>query len=174
MLRAVHMTSESRDIDKMEGLYERAFPANERRSFADMMASLNDSLEALGLYDGDEFCGLAFLLNCRDISHIIYLAIDEKLRGHGYGSQALQIVHGMKKGMRIIVDIERDDVPSHNQSQRSSRKRFYLRNGYSETEVRYNWRGEAYEILSCGGQVTGREFDDFWRTLDKRMDVSEL
>ena len=174
MLRAVHMTSESRDIDKMQGLYERAFPANERRPFSDMMASLNDNLDALGFYDGDEFCGLAFLLNCRDISHIIYLAIDEKLRGHGYGSQALQIVHGMKKGMRIIVDIERDDVPSHNQSQRSRRKRFYLRNGYSETEVRYNWRGEAYEILSCGGQVTDDEFDDFWRTLDKRMDVSEL
>ena len=40
--------------------------------------------------------------------------------------------------------------------------------------MKYEWRGEQYEILSNGGDVSDAEFWNFWDTLEKEMDVSEL
>ena len=162
------------DLKPMKLLYERAFPENERRPFDDMMSSLNRRLEMCAFYEDNDFCGFAFLLNCGDISHIIYFAIMEEMRGRGLGSRALSDMCKMKAGKRVIVDIERDIASSPNIAQRRKRKQFYLRNGFKETPVRYEWRGEQYEILSCGGPLSEKDFWGFWDTLDKEMDVSEL
>ena len=45
------------------------------------------------------------------------------------------------------------------------RKKFYLRAGYEETPVKYEWRQENYEILSFGGQISEAEYDGFWENL---------
>lgn len=174
MLTIQNTLRSERDLKPMKLLYERAFPENERRPFDDMMSSLNHRLEMCAFYDGYLFCGFAFLLNCGDISHIIYLAIMEEMRGRGLGSRALAQMCKAKAGKRVIVDIERDITSSPNLAQRIKRKQFYLHNGFKETPVRYEWRGEQYEILSCGGILSENDFWGFWDTLDKEMDVSEL
>lgn len=100
---------------------------------------------------------MACLLNSPTISHIIYLAVDESLRGHGYGSKALELLHQSKNGKKIMVDIEVPDEQAENAEQRQKRKKFYLRAGYEETPVKYEWRNENYEILSFGGQISEAE-----------------
>ena len=66
---------------------------------------------------------------------------------------------------REAVDIERE-VPGCEENEiRRRRKNFYLRNGYSETEVRYRWQDEAYEILVSGGTLSGEDFGNFWKAL---------
>ena len=62
------------DLARIKALYNRAFPENERRPFDDMMASLNNRLKLNVFYAEGAFVGFAFLLNCGDISHIIYFA----------------------------------------------------------------------------------------------------
>ena len=108
---------------------------------------------------------MACLLNTPMISHIIYLAIVESLRSHGYGSKALELLHNRKPGKKIMVDIELPDVPAANAEQRRMHKNFYLRAGYEETPVKYEWRHENYEILSFGGPITEAEYDGFWQYL---------
>lgn len=45
------------------------------------------------------------------------------------------------------------------------RKKFYLKAGYEETPVKYEWRQENYEIFSFAGQISEEEYDCFWEGL---------
>mgnify|MGYP004443132081 FL=1 len=164
-MRTEKVTEAHRDINKIKELYERAFPENERHPFEVICDDKKEHVEILAFYEEDLFCGFAVLLNCNKIAHIVYFSIEEELRNRGYGSKVLQCVHQAKKESRVIVDIERLTRNCSNAEQRMKRKQFYLRNGYEETEVRYRWHGDDYEILSYGGTVTDKEFEDFWDKL---------
>lgn len=153
------------ELKKAKALYYRAFPKNERRSFPELMENRFGSTEVFCFYDEKIFVGMACLLNTPTISHIIYVVVDESLRGHGYGSRALELLHHSKPGKKIMVDIEIPDEQSENAEQRRMRKKFYLRAGYEETPVKYEWRQENYEILSFGGQISEAEYDGFWENL---------
>ena len=153
------------ELKKAKALYYRAFPKNERRSFPELVENRFGGTEVFCFYDGETFVGMACLLNAPTISHIIYLAVDESLRGNGYGSKALKLLHQSKPGKKIMVDIEVPDEQAENAEQRKLRKIFYLRAGYEETPVKYEWRQENYEILSFGGQISEAEYDGFWEDL---------
>lgn len=171
-LKREHITKDSASIKQIKELYEFSFPENERRPLTPMLDDTSGFAEILAYYDEDEFIGFACILNIRDISHIIYFAVDNKLRGKGYGSQILSDISAHKKGMRIIVDIEQENTLEENNSQRIKRKQFYLRNGYKETTVEYEWRNEKYEILSLGGDIDTEDFIEFWEKID--IDAKDL
>ena len=107
-------------------------------------------------------------ITCGDIRNIlpVHDAIDEALRGRGYGSQALKLLYEFYAGKRIMVEAELPDGTSENEKQRMARKRFYLRTGYSETPVKYLWRHGKYEILSFGGSVSEQDYNDFWKSFN--------
>ena len=165
MLTIKSVTSETKNLAEIQRLYEDAFPKNERHPLRNLLTTPNSPAETMALYDGELFCGFAVLLNGRDISHIIYFAIEESLRGKGYGSAALQVLHEYKTGRRIMVDIELESPSAPNNEQRRKRKQFYLRNGYAMTSIQYRWQREDYEILAYGGDISEEEYDDFWEQL---------
>ena len=170
MLSMKSISNASEELKKARALYYRAFPKNERRSFPELVENRFGSTEVFCFYDGETFVGIAYLLNTPTISHIIYLAVDESLRGNGYGSKALELLHQSKPGKKIMVDIEVPDELAENVEQRRMRKKFYLRAGYEETPVKYEWRHESYEILSFGGQISEAEYDGFWEDLQKQSE----
>ena len=163
----------SKDLGKIKKLYEEAFPENERFSFGMMIKNESGSYETFGFYKDGVFCGFAIVLNSLDISHIIYFATLPEMRGKGLGAKALAAMGRIEAGRRIIVDIERK-VPGCEENEiRRRRKNFYLRNGYSETEVRYRWQDEAYEILVFGGKLSKEDFGNFWKALGIKKNTSE-
>lgn len=142
-------------------LYKKSFPANERypmwlirllakRSFVDFIA----------LYDNNLFCGFSYLVHYKDLTFVFYLAIDDKLRSKGYGSQALQTIIKHYAPNDIVLNIEKVE-PSDNYNQRVKREKFYLKNGFVHTKylsVKYdtplqtmfygkNFEKEKYEKL---------------------------
>lgn len=163
----------SKDISKIKRLYIEAFPENERFSFSMMIKNESGHYETFGFYQDGNFCGFAILLNSLDISHIIYFAILPELRGKGLGKKALGAMARIKEGMRIIVDIERELPQCEENEIRRRRKNFYLRNGYSETEVRYRWQEESYEILVSGGELSKEDFGAFWKNLGIKKNVAD-
>lgn len=165
MLTLVPVTAETDNLPKIEALYRRAFPKNERRPFRGLFGDPQGVAEMMALQDGPRFCGFVCLLNGRELSHIIYFAVEEGLRGQGYGAQTLAALHAARPGRRIIVDIELERADAPNNDQRRRRKQFYLRQGYQPTDIRYRWQGEDYEILSHGGPVSEAEFDAFWEEM---------
>ncbi len=167
MLTRRKVTAQTPGLAEIEALYVRAFPENERRPFRDLFDQKANYVETLAFYDAEAFVGFACLLNAGDVSHIIYFAVEESLRDRGYGSEILREIARYREGCRIIVDIERQDRRADNNGQRERRKRFYLRNGYAETGIRYRWHRENYEILSAGGTLTEAEFGAFWDEIEK-------
>lgn len=165
MLSICPITPNTENLAEIQRLYENAFPKNERRPLKELLCAPQSSAESLAIYDGALFCGFACFLNGNDISHLIYFAIEENLRDRGYGSAALQALHKYKPGRRIMVDIELQKQSAPNNDQRRRRKGFYLRNSYAQTDIRYRWRKEDYEILSYGGVVTPAEYEAFWDQL---------
>ncbi|HCP52540.1 MAG TPA: hypothetical protein DIT79_09015 [Ruminococcaceae bacterium] len=163
-MSTLHMekiTEHSKDFHRTENLYVRAFPANERTPICGLMR--HDGHDFVGFYDKDEnFCGFASLLTYGGITHILYFAIDEQYREHGYGSEALKLMHTLYPKNRFIADLELDIPTAENEPQRHLRRAFYLRNGYTPSEVRYIWQGEQYEILVSSGTITNTEFENFW------------
>lgn len=167
MLKAIKITSQSSDLDKVEELYVKAFPENERSPLMLLLDDESNCSEIFAFYDNEIFCGFISLLTHDDISHIIYFAVDENLRGKGYGGEALRLLKDIKPQNRIIADIEVATAVAPNNAQRSKRKQFYYKNGYASSGVSYAWRNEAYEILIDGGSLSEKEFWDFWEAVSK-------
>lgn len=156
------LTKNSRDIDAVKRLIESSFPPEERVS-TDFIFDFNDErVEFLLFYDGDLFCGFACLFNgAQDISFFCWLAVEENLRGKGYGGKILQYVREEKSNCRIFLNIERVDVPAENLEQRLKRKNFYLSNGYHETGFYKTFHGVDYELLAIGGEISAGEVEKF-------------
>lgn len=166
MLKVNKVTKDSEDLRTVKTLYESAFPKNERIDLNFIQAnseSDTEALEMLAVYDGELFVGFVIVLNADDLSHILYFAVDEKLRSKGYGSQILQSVHNSRPGQRFVADVEKPNDKSDNNEQREKRIRFYCRNGYKMTDAGYSWNGEDYVILACNGDVSQEEYMAFWK-----------
>ena len=163
MLTIKKVTDQSQELGLVQRLYERAFPFNERKPLGPLLRDKTGRSQVLSFFDGEVFCGFACLLNDEDITHIIYFAIDEDLRGKGYGSLALELTERQFPQNRFIVDIEADDPSAGNEFQRQKRRAFYLKNGYVPSEVRYRWQDENYEVLVRGGDFRKEEFTAFWK-----------
>lgn len=149
----------------MEKLNRRAFPANERRPLLPLLEDPTGTSDVFAFAEGGVFCGFVCLLTWKDLTHIIYFAMEEALRSQGYGSQALALLAQAYPGHRLFADLEAEIPGAANAEERKRRRSFYLRNGYRPTAVRYSWRGEQWEILSLGGDVSDKEFTAFWQAM---------
>ena len=145
-----------------ERLYDDSFPPNERPPFSALFTEFGGAEELLAVLDGDRFAGLAVLLTYQDITHILYLAVEEGLRGCGYGSRILALIRERYPGQKIIADLELPEADTPNEVQREKRIAFYRKNGYCLTGIVYRWEGEDYCIMASGGTVTREAFGKFW------------
>ena len=165
MLTAKEITTVCPDFIKVDHLYLTAFPKEERVPVKYLMKHTEDS-EFVACYDDDRFCGFYSALTFGDITHILFLAIDEQLRDHGYGSKILEYIYETHKSQRIILDIEALDGEAENMEDRRRRKAFYEKNGYHSSGISYVWHEVPYEILIRNGEISEEEFVDFWDNLD--------
>ncbi len=164
MLTERTITKGSQDYTRFHALYCSAFPKAERVPVKFLMSHAVDST-LIACYDRETFCGFYSTLTFGNITHILFLAVDDALRGRGYGSIFLELIARRYPQNRIILDIEAEEPTASNREQRVRRKAFYKRNGYSESGIAYHWRGIPYEILIKNGTITEKEFDAFWDNL---------
>ena len=165
-MKSVKVTKESEKFPEIERLYRAAFPREERVPM-DTLLEADGPYDFIACYDGAVLCGFYSALTFGDITHILFLAVEEKLRDHGYGSQILTEIGKAYAGNRVILDVEMVDPEADNNEQREQRIAFYLRNGYHHSGISYGWRGVMYEILILDGTISEEEFWNFWDQLDE-------
>ena len=165
-MKSVKVTKESEKFPEIERLYRAAFPREERVPM-DTLLEADGPYDFIACYDGAVLCGFYSALTFGDITHILFLAVEEKLRDHGYGSQILAEIGKAYAGNRVILDVEMVDPEADNNEQREQRIAFYLRNGYHHSGISYGWRGVMYEILILDGTISEEEFWNFWDQLDE-------
>ena len=154
----------SADAEELEicNLYEEAFPEEERLPWKDLMC-LTDAmpLDFTAYYDLETFVGLTIVLPRENYNWFWYFAVEEQLRGKGYGQKILTHIINQYMDKRLILDMESPRQECDNLDQRLRRTGFYLRNGFRDTEVEKTFEGITYTILMKGeGTFTVQDYDN--------------
>ncbi len=145
------------DFSQIETLYDtclkKDFPPDELRPLDSLRRSWEENTyDCYGLFDGDMTVGCAFFVRKGKDSLFDYLAIAPERRGEGLGSVFLrQLSECLREAECIVVEVEDPDAAENEESrrQRERRLRFYLRNGYRETELTSVVFGVRYRILEA-------------------------
>lgn len=124
------------------------------------MAREND-FDFLALCEGDELVGFTAIQHSDEFVYLFFLAIVPNKRGRGYGSRALELIHGLYSEKEHIVDFEMPDKDAANAEQRLRRREFYLRGGYWETGIFMHYLGVDYEVMCSSGELDEEKFRRF-------------
>lgn len=136
---------------RVRQLYVQAFPKIERLPlWALILMALRPGIAFYAVYDGDEFCGLLYLLNDPDHTLIFYFAVRSDLRGKGYGAEILKWLKSRKRSVSLVMESMRETCD--NPEQRLRRNEFYLRNGFQDTGYFMRSRG-IYDVLCTEPEI---------------------
>ena len=147
------------EISKAKPLFFSAFPPEERPPFwvLNRKAKL-PCTDWLSILHDDTWVGFFYLINHKDLSYLLFFAIQEDQRGKGFGAAALQQLHSLYAGKRVFLSIERVDEPAENLEQRIHRKNFYLRSGFEDLHLKLQEGHVIYEVLGRNGSVKPEEY----------------
>ncbi len=160
---------------QIEQLYVKAFPEPERKPFSMILEKTEEGVCDLLAISGEngEFFGLVISLLYSDMVLIDYFAVSEASRGKGIGSQVISLIKEKYHGRRVFLEIELPDPEAPNQEQRVMRKKFYLRNGFTDDQIHVDVYGTDMELLSLCGTVSFEEYCTLLRNVlgDKVMEL---
>ncbi|EKT55562.1 GNAT family N-acetyltransferase [Providencia sneebia] len=169
MLTIKKLTSEdSFELDKVNYLYDMAFPAFEKRSHSGRQTILKHANFHLYYFsNNDVFVGFVGGWQFDDFFYIEHFAISSELRGQGYGQKALMLL--CQKVTNIILEIEPvvDEITQ-------KRLRFYSHCGFKENSFQHvhpNYHSEyqphELEILSFPSSISEDSYQQFNDKLTK-------
>ena len=155
------------DRPLVQPLYESGFPTAERLPY-EMLVRFADKMpvDFFVYRSEDRFVGFTYTAYFKNTAWLFYFAVEQELRGEGYGSLILAELLTTLKTDRIIIDIESTDQASENTAERASRKSFYERAGFKDTDISRSYRGITYQIMVRGeGGISEEEYSGFINTL---------
>ena len=157
------------ELQKIRTLYKSSFPRKERFPHAVLQIMKHFKLvEALAFYDESQLCGFSYLIVQEKAVFIMYLAVNDELRGKGYGSEILKCIKSKYPGKTIILDIEELNQQAKNYEQRIRRVQFYKKNGFYQTSRYFTMRGVRYEIMCTDASFTENDYNEFWENVYKK------
>ncbi len=123
----VHKITAANADEKIKHLYETAFPEDEQIPWDDLMRLIEEMpLDFTAYYDGEEFIGFTIVYPRKSFNWFWYFAVQEELRGKGYGQQILTQLIEKYKGQTCVLDMESPTQVCENLVQRIRRHDFYL------------------------------------------------
>lgn len=153
----IEEVQKSTNTNQIKRIYEASFKKEERIPFI-MMQILSKlrSTHFYAYYEENEMIGFSYFGVKKNITFITFLAVDESKRSLGYGKLILNHIQLLYPNNKIILTIEPSEE-SYNYTQRSKRKRFYLENGFLETDHFMKLGGKELEILIKNGEFKKEE-----------------
>ena len=150
----------TKDYKKINELYLKAFPVEERVPFWLLKwKSKTVNTHFYSIYDDETWVGFIYFIVFNDFLFILFFAIDENYRSKGYGSEIINKIKDMYVGCNIVLNTEVVDENAPNNADRIRRRRFYDKLGFTETGYRITVRNKiVFDYLLCGESF---EPDDF-------------
>ena len=185
------ITSSNAD-EQIKQLYETAFPEGEQIPWEDLMRLVEEMpLDFTAYYEGDVteqqeqsqacldsaesqqnstegqmFLGFTIVYPRKSFNWYWYFAVRDDLRGKGYGQQILTQLIEHYKGQTCVLDMESPTQVCENIEQRKRRHAFYLRNGFSDTNVYRTYNDITMTIMMMGkGTFTMQDWDEITNEL---------
>jgi len=150
---------ESEYQKELKDLYYSAFPKEERPPFFYFLhCAKKKTSELYVIRDEKKFIGLACFSKEKDLVCLMWFAIDEKLRGQGYGTSLLNLMKEKYQGYRLSLACEKVSGEYSNYEERKKRKSFYEHNGYKSMDYIFTEYGVDYEIMCCNGKISKEEY----------------
>lgn len=163
-LKVEKVTNKFKDKKKIKEILKYSFSKEELMPFFMMiLMSKMDSTDFLAFYDNEILCGFTYMATYNSTTFIIYLAVNRELRSRGYGSKILNKIEKMYSNNKLVLFIDRCDLEKTDNMIRNRRKRFYLTNGYKETNYLIDSTKEFQEILIKNGEFNKEEFLQFMK-----------
>jgi len=166
MLCCVKINKNFFDLNRVEILAKEAFPSEEYLAPSKLIEMSKEAgFNFLAVYDNDKFAGFVVVKLYKVMAYLFFLAVDEKMRGQGYGSRIIQKIKEIYPDYNHVVDFEMIDKNASNYSQRVKRKNFYLKNGYKETGRFLSYLGVNYEIMATNDNFDIDLFKELMSTI---------
>ena len=152
------------DIPRVWLLYQRAFPAGERKPFSIILSMAKEGRTDLWIIrKNGRFAGFASTVNSPELVLLDYFAVCKSLRGQGVGSAAMKEILDQYAPRGVLVEIESTRIPSDNRQERENRKRFYVNCGMTPLGTEADLFGVRMELLGRGCTLDFDGYHDFYR-----------
>ena len=145
-------------------LYQKAFPKSEKKPFSMICKMHRLGKSDVWRFERDgKFAGLIITINGEKIVLLDYLAVDEKKRGTGIGSEILRLMKEHYADKSVFLEIESVYEECENKAERIRRKHFYEKCGLQSMDVFVWLFGVKMELMSFGNKMTFEEYHAFYR-----------
>lgn len=174
-------------IEGLQELYEEAFPKEEQIPYDRLIQLVGEmSLDFVVYYkdacEYSELLGFTIVFPTKNFDWFWYFAVRKDFRGKGFGQQILTQLIREYSTKSLILDMESPTQICENQEQRKRRHRFYLRNGFRDTNVYKTFDSITYTILIKGEKTfTMKDYDDvlselkyFWWRKDLENETEKV
>ena len=117
-------------------LYQKAFPRSEKKPFS-MIRSMHKkgASDVWRFHRNGRFAGIIITINGEENILLDYLAVEEKQRGTGIGSEILRLMKTHYAGKGVFLEIESVYEDCDNKPERLRRKHFYEKCGMESMDV---------------------------------------
>ena len=163
-LTKIDIKQNGRIQKQAKALYCRAFPKEERLPW--WLLRLNARRQGIDLtafLDGNVFCGFTASVTVEGMHFLLFLAIEDALRGKGYGSAILTDLRQTYD--TIVLNIEPLTEAAPNYAERQNRFAFYQKNGFFDTGY-YVWEvGGMFRVLSTDMPLDMARYKQIFRKL---------
>lgn len=154
-----------KDYQQIHALYKSAFPIREQTPFILLKHQAQRQKGMFLMAEEDhEFLGFLHIIVYQDLVYLFFFAMDDDCRDHGYGSEALELLHKRYPGKKVLLARETLDPSSHNYEERMRRYAFYCRNGYTDLPCTITEGGITFDTMSYGGNVEPEEYNQLVRS----------
>lgn len=148
------------DYKIVKKLYLSAFPKNERPPFFMLKAGVKKGAgDFFVARDGELFVGFAYTVIYKDLAYLFYFAIDDALRGKGYGSAVLTELKRIYGEKRFFLAREMLDKDAPNYDERVKRREFYLKNGFTDLPIKIKEVSVTFDVMGIDCTVKKEEYD---------------
>lgn len=145
-------------------LYQKAFPKSEKKPFPMIRKMYKKGASDVWRFTRNgKFAGIIVTINGEKQILLDYLAVDEKQRGTGIGSEILRLMRQHYAGKGVFLEIESVYEDCENKAERLRRKHFYEKCGMESMEVFVWLFGVKMELMSFGCKMTYGEYHAFYR-----------
>lgn len=145
--------------EEIRNIYVEAFPKRERKPFWVLRHSVKRRKIQIFIETIKNVVqGFVVVIPFRNMVMVDYLAVSAKIRSRGTGSRMLQDVCQRFGGKKVVLLIERLEDQAENKDQRIARRKFYLKNGFTSSNIFITGASGSMEVLNYGGTVTPEEY----------------
>ena len=96
---------------------------------------------------------------------VMFFAVQQELRGKGYGTAVLELLKQKNPGRTILLNVELLDENASNYTQRLQRFRFYEKNGFYDTGWNIDEVGGTFRVLATHREIDPRAYQKVFQKL---------